>query len=57
MSSADTRDKRQKQRTRNQHAKALEKFRPKTIKPVTVYKRENLKPSDVDRLLESDEDE
>lgn len=57
MSSEEIRSKRFKQRTRNYHAKELEKYRPKVIKPVTTYKRQNLKPQDVIELIESEYDE
>ena len=57
MSSEEIRSKRFKQRTRNYHAKELEKYRPKVIKPVTTYKRQNLKPQDVIELIEREEDD
>lgn len=55
MSSEETRSKRFQQRKRNIYAKELERFRPKVIKPVTTYKRQNLKPSDVIQYIEPDE--
>lgn len=55
MSDEETRNKRFQQRKRNIHAKELEKYRSKVIKPVTVYKRENLKPTDVTKYIEPDE--
>lgn len=55
MSSEETRSKRFQQRKRNIYAKELEKYRPKVIKPVTTYKRQNLKPQDVTQYIEPDE--
>lgn len=57
MSDADTRYKRQQQRLRNIYAKELEKYRPKVIKPMTTYKRQNLKPQDVIELIEDIEED
>lgn len=57
MSSEETRSKRFQQRKRNIYAKELERFRPKVIKPVTTYKRQNLKPQDVIELIEREEDD
>ena len=57
MSSEEERAKRFQKLRRNHHAKELEKYRPKVIKPVTTYKRQNLKPQDVIELIESEYDE
>ena len=57
MSSEEERAKRFQKLRRNHHAKELERFRPKVIKPVTTYKRQNLKPQDVIELIEREEDD
>lgn len=57
MSSEETRSKRFHQRKRNIYAKELEKLKPVVFKSDKQYKRENLKPKDVDKLLQEDYDE
>ncbi len=56
MSDPETRSKRFQKRMRNVYAKELEKHQPKTFKSIKDYKRENLKPRDIDEIIESLED-